>query len=173
MNGVVDIRGVRIGEGRTKICVPITASTQEDIHREAVELAEIQPDLVEWRIDCFDQIDSLRMIFVALEDMRNTLGEIPIICSLRSVREGGARDFSPVTFMAYNKFIANNTYNLADAMEVQLYRPDIDYIIEAAHIKGKKVILSNHDMRKTPPRKLLLNRIRCMKKRMPICSNWP
>lgn len=51
----VTIRGIDIGGGMPLICVPITAGDSEALIREA-ELAAASPaDIIEWRLDCFEQ----------------------------------------------------------------------------------------------------------------------
>lgn len=51
----VTIRGIDIGGGMPLICVPITAGDSEALIRES-ELAAASPaDIIEWRLDCFEQ----------------------------------------------------------------------------------------------------------------------
>lgn len=47
----VKIRGVTIGEGAPKICVPLVGETLEQLKEEAAFLQSVDPDLVEWRAD--------------------------------------------------------------------------------------------------------------------------
>ncbi|CBK74242.1 3-dehydroquinate dehydratase [Butyrivibrio fibrisolvens 16/4] len=56
MNNCIDIRGVKIGEGIPKICVPIVGKTSGEILEAALALKEIKHDLVEWRVDFFENV---------------------------------------------------------------------------------------------------------------------
>ena len=47
------IKNLTIGEGRPKICVPITGATEKEILKEIDSPDIIYADLIEWRADCF------------------------------------------------------------------------------------------------------------------------
>ena len=47
----VEVRGVKIGEGIPKICVPIVGKTKEEILAAAKSFADVKMDVVEWRVD--------------------------------------------------------------------------------------------------------------------------
>ena len=52
MSSYVEVRGVKIGEGVPKICVPIVGKTKEEILAAAKSFADVKMDVVEWRVDC-------------------------------------------------------------------------------------------------------------------------
>ena len=52
----VVVRNVTIGEGRPKICVPIVGTTKEATIKEASTFSSIPVDVVEWRVDWFDDV---------------------------------------------------------------------------------------------------------------------
>ena len=43
------IKGVALGEGRPKICLPLTGRTEEELICQAEEAVKESPDLLEWR----------------------------------------------------------------------------------------------------------------------------
>ena len=49
MTEAVKVRGVFIGSGRPKICVPIVAATRQELVSQAEKLRDVPFDLVEWR----------------------------------------------------------------------------------------------------------------------------
>lgn len=55
MNPIM-IRGVAIGEGIPKICVPIVGKTREEIVKAAAEIKTLPADLVEWRADWYEEV---------------------------------------------------------------------------------------------------------------------
>ena len=55
MNPVV-VRNVAIGEGIPKICVPIVGKTREEILEAAKNILPIGADVVEWRVDWYEDI---------------------------------------------------------------------------------------------------------------------
>lgn len=52
----VQVRNITLGEGRPKICVLIVGQTKDDILLEAGTFARIPVDVVEWRVDWFEDV---------------------------------------------------------------------------------------------------------------------
>ena len=52
----VQVKNTVIGEGRPKICVPIVGRTKTDILEEAKKITTLPVDVVEWRVDWFDDV---------------------------------------------------------------------------------------------------------------------
>lgn len=62
----VQVRNITLGEGRPKICVPIVGQTKDDILLEAGTFARIPVDVVEWRVDWFEDVfDTDKVLDVA------------------------------------------------------------------------------------------------------------
>ena len=55
-NSWVEVRGVRIGEGIPKICVPIVGTTRDEILAAAKSFESVKKDVVEWRADWFNGV---------------------------------------------------------------------------------------------------------------------
>ena len=47
----ITIRGITIGEGIPKICIPIVGVTKNDILHETEKAMSCHIDLLEWRVD--------------------------------------------------------------------------------------------------------------------------
>ena len=59
----IEIKGVIIGEGKPKVCVPIVESHDEAILNKLKEFNELEVDMIELRIDFYENIhqeDALR-----------------------------------------------------------------------------------------------------------------
>ena len=55
---IVKVRNVEFGTGRPKIAVPITGKSSDDIIKQAETImSSNNADLIEWRIDFFDQVE--------------------------------------------------------------------------------------------------------------------
>ncbi|WP_420873327.1 type I 3-dehydroquinate dehydratase [Paenibacillus silvae] len=159
----VQVREVVIGEGKPKICVPLVARTIDELVREAEVVAQLEPDLVEWRVDFLESLENgfdLTVIFDNLKTIRNKLGNLPLIFTFRTAREGGEREISPEQYVQLNMEALTSGY--ADLIDVELFSPeaDVSTLIQSAHQYGVKVILSNHDFDKTPRKAELINRLR-------------
>ena len=52
---VVNVKNVAIGEGMTKICVPLVAPTDYDVDYQLRIIAKSEPDMVEFRADMYEK----------------------------------------------------------------------------------------------------------------------
>ena len=53
---VVTVKGVALGEGRPKICVPLVGCDIMALQNEIERIREVNADLVEWQGDCYSGI---------------------------------------------------------------------------------------------------------------------
>lgn len=75
--------------GYALICTPLVARTTEGVQAELLSILPKHPDLIEWRVDFFDEIhDPVRVVDVA-RAIRQAAGSIPIIFTRRAAHEGG------------------------------------------------------------------------------------
>ena len=56
MTKEIQIRGVCIGNGQTKICVPMTGKDRESLLEEAGRIREVKADLAERRADYYEEL---------------------------------------------------------------------------------------------------------------------
>ena len=87
----VKVRNKVLGEGIPKICVPIVGQTKEAILAEAENITKLPVDVVEWRIDWFDEVFDFAKLEDVLKDLRETLGDIPLLMTFRTSKEGGEK----------------------------------------------------------------------------------
>ena len=86
---VVRIRTLEIGSGMPKICVPVVGKTEKEILEGAERAKAVQPDLVEFRVDWYEAVADSQKVVALLEKLRKCLGELPLLFTFRSSREGG------------------------------------------------------------------------------------
>ena len=55
----VIVRGSVIGGPQPLICLPLVGDTRAKVLQEAEALAKLQPDLLEWRIDGYNDVDNI------------------------------------------------------------------------------------------------------------------
>lgn len=162
MNNVVDVRGIKIGDGIPKICVPIVGKNMTDIFNSAKSLSEIKHDLVEWRVDWFENsVDSIELLSV-LTGLRNFLGDTPLLFTFRTAAEGGETEIDKETYFKINLNAIET--GLIDLIDVELYMGEdlVTQLVEAAHERDIKVVLSNHDFERTPAKKEIISRLQRM-----------
>ena len=146
----LEIRGLRIGEGIPKICVPIVEAGREELIAAAVSLRTAPCDIVEWRADWFNAVYDAEEVIETLGVLRGEIGEIPMIFTFRTAEEGGERSIEPD---AYAELLAAvSTSEAVDLIDVELSQGEarVRRLIDVIQANGKRVILSSHDFKKTP-----------------------
>lgn len=158
----VFVRNLRIGEGIPKICAPIVGKTEEEILETAKIIKGLSADIVEWRADWFEAVFNQSKVKDVLLELRNILGEIPILFTFRTADEGGEKEIEDAMYLALNKFVIDTQY--ADLIDVEIYAKEkvATELIEYAHQKNVKVIASNHDFVKTPEKSEIIARLKRM-----------
>ena len=66
----IEIKGIKIGEGMPKICVPIVGETKEEILIQAKEISGGPVDLVEWRVDWYKDCLEIEKVFLNIMEIR-------------------------------------------------------------------------------------------------------
>ncbi|EML6499041.1 type I 3-dehydroquinate dehydratase [Clostridioides difficile] len=159
MKRKVQVKNITIGEGRPKICVPIIGKNKKDIIKEAKELKDACLDIIEWRVDFFENVENIKEVKEVLYELRSYIPDIPLLFTFRSVVEGGAKLISRDYYTTLNKEISNT--GLVDLIDVELFMGDkvIDEVVNFAHKKEVKIIISNHDFNKTPKKEEIVSRL--------------
>lgn len=155
----VQVRNVTIGEGIPKICVPIVGTTTEEIVKTAEGFKELPLDLVEWRTDWFSQVFEPDKVLETARQLRNVLGETPILFTFRTSKEGGEKAITDAGYMKLNTEAAQSGY--IDLIDVEAFTGDdiVKEIIANAQKEGVKVVASNHDFDKTPAKEEIIRRL--------------
>ena len=99
---IVKIKGIELGKGSPKICVPVTGRTKEEIRLRLEELQEAEPDLAEWRADWYEGVFDREKLEDELAFLRRELGNMPLLVTFRTKEEGGEQEISRE---AYEKFL--------------------------------------------------------------------
>lgn len=159
MKKEIDLKGVTIGSGRPKICVPLVGKSTKSLIEEAKALRSLEIDLVEWRVDFFEDSSNVTLVKEALEEIRHVLADIPLIFTFRTEREGGEKQLQIVDYFQLNKEIIET--NNIDLIDIELFtdKEKRKSLIESAHANHLAVIVSNHDFDTTPPKDEIIARL--------------
>ena len=158
----VTVKDLVIGTGAPKIIVPIVGVTKDDIIAEAKTFDSIPVDMVEWRVDWYEDIFDFAKTEATMQALREVLGEMPILFTFRTSKEGGEKAIETETYVELNQNAAKT--GLIDLVDVEAFTGDeaVKAIVEIAHANGVKVIASNHDFHKTPAKEEIVSRLRKM-----------
>lgn len=159
---MLEIRGVRFGEGVPKICIPIVGETEDEIFAQAEQIAALPADLIEWRVDWYRKWFDREKVKAVAGKLRDLLGELPLLFTFRTGYEGGREMISEEMYRDLTAAMAD--CDAIDILDVEAYRKEafVRELIGKAHANGKYVIASNHDFEKTPEEEEILRRLSYM-----------
>lgn len=159
MSNVVQVKDVMIGDNIPKICVPITGKNEKEILDEASSLKELKLDIVEWRVDFYEEVLNLTKVKDTLLKLSNILSNRPILFTFRNKVEGGEKEITIEYYLKLNLEVIKT--KLVDLIDVELFSGDklVKEIVKIAHENNVKVIISNHDFFKTPNKEEIKSRL--------------
>lgn len=138
-------RGVTLGEGMPKIAVPVMGRDAGAVRRSARRAALARADIVELRLDSFAALPDLAQAREACEAAREGMGEaIPLLLTLRTVRDGGAGSADAAAYEAL--LCAAAEARLCDALDCELSAGETVFrrVAGAAHGAGISLVGSSH-----------------------------
>lgn len=158
----INVKGIEIGAGASKIIVPIVGKTEAELIDEATFLKDIDFDVLEWRVDHFQQVEDTDSVKKMARKIAELLPTKPILFTFRTANEGGVKPASVDFYVELNKALASS--GLVDFIDVELFTGDnhVKSLIDVAHKHNVFVVASNHDFHKTPSKSDIIYRLRKM-----------
>ncbi|MDO4273006.1 MAG: type I 3-dehydroquinate dehydratase [Eubacteriales bacterium] len=162
MTKPIQIKSLTIGEGIPKVCVPLTSSTWEALCEEVRNAVRAGADLIEWRADFYEDLMDIEKTSETLRNLSDILGQIPLLFTIRTKKEGGSCQISTLDYVNLNVAAANT--GRADLIDVEVFGNEAEKreLIHTLQHTGAKVIASSHDFSKTDSRQVLLERFQKM-----------
>ncbi len=158
----IEVRNIRIGEGIPKICLPIVGHTQYEITSQAMTIASLKPDIVEFRADWYDNVLERENLMEMLKLIRKLIGSIPLLFTFRRIEEGGVQKINTRDYGTLNRHAIKS--GLVDMVDIEFMSGEktVESIMETAHKNNVVVIISNHNFEKTPSRTDMINMMKKM-----------
>lgn len=155
----VKVRGIEIGKGRPKVCVPITGVSGKEVLEEARKVRESAADLAEWRADWYEERPDGGGMLPLLKELRAELGDMPLLFTFRTRKEGGEKEITPDGYERLGSEIIKS--GDADLIDVELSAGEgvVSRLTQTAHSHGVKVVCSSHDFERTPPKDEIVARL--------------
>ncbi len=148
----IELNGQAIAGGKFPlICTPLVGRTLDKLLAELAVVLPKKPDVLEWRVDFFEQIGDVALVIAAAEAIKNAAIGIPLLFTRRSVIEGGekiALNEAQVIAM-YTAVCESKTIDLID-YELANEAANIAQVRAAAKTNGIKLVLSFHNFSYTP-----------------------
>lgn len=156
---VFETRGRKFGGEPPLICTPLVGRSRERILAEAANVVGKKPDIIEWRVDYFEGIGDTAAVLDTARALRAAVGELPIIFTRRSTREGG--ESIPIgDGEVVRLYAAVAESRLVELLDFEMGNdPDhLRQVRESAHAHERRLILSYHNFGYTPGQDFLVQR---------------
>ena len=114
----VTLRNIQIGRGIPKVIVPIAEQSREGILAMGKRLSQSEADAVEWRADYYDGL-AVDTLVPLLGELRACLGDMPLIFTCRTQKEGGRADISDEKYAELNRTVLHS--GNADAIDIEVF----------------------------------------------------
>lgn len=154
MQNAFEIKGIRIGDGRPVICVPVVASEKERIIQNIKALTEQHAEMIEWRVDCFSEADDVEAVREVLEAVKPFLTKTVFLFTFRTKQQGGSRRMEEWKILKLNETAAKS--GCADLIDLEFFeatKPEKE--IRRFQRMGVRIIASHHDFDETPDDRIL------------------
>ncbi len=149
-----DIKGIRFGEGRPVICVPVVETERDAVIDRISALADRDVQMIEWRADCFGQLADPDQVRGILEEIRPLVDDVVMLFTVRSKNQGGNSDLAENDLFYLDEIAAKSgCIDMIDLEYFELSRPERE--IRRLSQMGVRVIASHHDFFKTPQNAVL------------------
>ncbi len=176
--------GTTLGDGTTKIIVPITPRNLHELEEQALAVGHLRledrkgralafetsgmegsvptfdADILEWRVDFYDDGDPASLLHAAAILRSRT--PLPILATFRTKPEGGERDIDTSEYVRMLAAIAASSSVSGIDVEMSRGAEAVEKIIRAAHSAGVSVVASAHFFTSTPARGELVALLRSM-----------
>ena len=102
----VKVRNLELGNGIPAICIPNVGKTTEDILSLTRTYLDMHMDLMEWRMDWYEDVEDIAKVTELVKELRNVMGDTPLLCTFRTDKEGGVHPMSTEKYAKLNKAVA-------------------------------------------------------------------
>lgn len=154
MQSAFEIKGIRIGDGRPVICVPVVAPDREEVIEQIKKLTEQKAQMIEWRVDCFSEADNVEAVKDVLQRVKSYVTQTILLFTFRTKQQGGSRGMEEWKILKLNETAAKS--GCVDIIDLEFFeatKPEKE--IRRFQRMGVKVIASHHDFDATPDDRIL------------------
>lgn len=135
------------------VCTPLVGSSEGAVYRELAAIMPKQPDLLEWRVDFFSGVADPERVVALGKRIRQEAGNIPILFTRRSIREGGCPiSLDEAQVLELYTAICRSGY--IDLFDYELSVDEL-YFQQAVALSEEtelKLVASFHNFQETPSR---------------------
>ena len=162
MSRICKVKDILIGEGIPKVCVPVISDNHQAIITDLIRLKDLEIDLIELRIDYFKDLLNHQKLNELFKMIASLEIKQALILTYRSVKEGGLGNLSYEEYInLYSLALESGAFDIYD-VELSSGTNTIITLNNMIHESNRKVIMSNHDVTRTPSLDTMLEKIKQM-----------
>lgn len=142
-----NLNGIVMGEDKYLLCIPITGVTAEEIINEVKTAADVEADMIEWRIDAWEKYPNAEAAVELMQKVREAAGNMAILVTTRSKKE---MDPDTNDISDEDKFAL--IYALADTGMAEVFDCEYFYgsavlknLSEELHKRNCKLLIARHE----------------------------
>lgn len=141
----IQVKGRLISPTAPSICVSLIGENIKELVAEANKMRYFNPDLVEWRVDYFQNPDRIFNVMDALRAINEVIHDYPLIFTCRDWKEGGNTnvDWDHKISMIC-EVISSGFVDIVD-IELKAGKDRISKVISEARKHEVYVVISTHD----------------------------
>lgn len=155
----VSFKGLSLGSGVPKICVPLTGADPNIVIGQAGEAVSSSADIAEWRLDYFNNLEDTAEVLSTANRLIEILGDLPLIMTLRGRAEGGKRQIADADYLAIYTQIILHTEVTAIDVEWQRDPSITSRLITFARAHQVRTIISHHEFEHTPSESEMIDQL--------------
>jgi len=147
----VVIGSMTLGTGLPKIGVSLTGSTRSALLGQAAQVLTSVAQVVEWRLDTYQELDNRAELINTAAQLRQVLGTIPVIATLRPATAGGQTQLDTATYyQTYQTLVSNRAVDAVDIALSMVNAADFMTLTKQMRTDQIRLILSQTTTTKTP-----------------------
>ncbi len=149
INNKLKIKNVVFNEGKPKICIPIMSVNKSMLLEEIQELNQYPYDVIEWRIDCYDDVFSVEKVLDTLQAIYEEVGNKLLLVTYRTHKEGGSKEISTTQYVRLLSAIMQS--KLVDLIDVEseFDEESVSQLVKIANENAIHTVFSHHSFTQT------------------------
>lgn len=150
----ITIKNIEIGNGKPVVCIPVMGKTKDEIENEVKQYTDENARMIEWRVDAFENADSMNAIREVLNEIEGMLDNTILLYTYRSKKQGGLGEHDEKKISDIRMVAAES--KVVDMVDVELFVSE-NPTKEIATLKdlGVYVVASHHDFEQTPDKNVM------------------
>lgn len=149
MKTYIEVKGKKVGQAKPIICVPVMEHRKDEIVVEAARLVGLGAEMIEWRVDAFENATSMNAVREVLAELKPIVQNTILLFTFRSKKQGGLLELDYEKVYDLHQVAAES--KMVDFIDVEYFDvDDMDRQIHKLQKMGVHVITSHHDFEETP-----------------------